>query len=279
MPQRKRASEISAGDCTPSEPGATGLTNTDSEVDRQTKFLTAGICSPEGEPEAYIRYTRLHDKSKYLVSRRTLLIEATQLWWSSPWDECVYLLVLLIAAIAAAPTAFAQTAPVLPAYAQAESGETRSISVTSGSKSSISFSNTSSLSSSVSTSASSGTITSATSSYKPKGSFSSKISDSLIPSSGISISTDNLSGSSSNINGTTESNKTSSAKVTGLESTIDLSFDSENEDAAINADASITENATGDYMTGNAGSGLNLSNNLSTEVETSSFSSSFMSAF
>ena len=117
----------------------------------------------------------------------------------------MYLLGLLLAVIAAAPTAFAQTAPVLPGYAQAENGQTKSISVTSGSKSSISFTNTSSLSSSVSTSASSGTVTSATSSYRPKGSFSSKISDSLIPSSGISISTDNLSGSSSNINGTTES--------------------------------------------------------------------------
>ena len=66
MPQRKRALEISAGDCTPSEPGVTGVTNTDSEVDHQTKFLTAGICSPEGAPEAYIRYGRLHKKANTL---------------------------------------------------------------------------------------------------------------------------------------------------------------------------------------------------------------------
>ena len=191
----------------------------------------------------------------------------------------MYLLGLLLAVIAAAPTAFAQTAPVLPGYAQAESGQTKSISVTSGSKSSISFTNTSSLSSSVSTSASSGTVTNATSSYRPKGSFSSKISDSLIPSSGISISTDNLSGTSSELDGSTESNTTSSAKVTGLEATVDLSFGSENENAAINADVSIADDANGDYMTGNAGSGLNFSNDLTTEVETSSFSSSFMSAF
>ena len=191
----------------------------------------------------------------------------------------MYLLLLLLTPLLVATSARAQVAPVLPTYAQAEAGETKSITVTSGTKSSVSFSNSSSLSTSVSTSGSSGTKASATSSYRPTGSFSSTISDSLVPASGISISTENTSKSFSDGSGTTESSTTGQATITGLESIVNLSFDSANDDATLSADVLIPETSSGDYMTGNAGAGLNLNNNLTADVETSSFSSSFMSSF
>ena len=200
-------------------------------------------------------------------------------------------LCLLAPSLALGPRAMAQVAPALPASMIAEPGQTKSNSLTSGQRSSLSISASSSIGTSVNMSATDG--------------YTSEVQTKFVPSSGqftssfggetgtIRADVSNIRSESANnysadgsglvVNGSKESSATGSAVVEGMSATVgatlnpsESSISASAKPIASNGQATSTAAGVGNS---NAAGSLNMNNAMNVDISNTSFSNAFSQAF
>ncbi len=187
--------------------------------------------------------------------------------------------------------AIAQVAPALPANMIAEPGQTKSNSLTSGQRSSLSISASSSIGTSVNMSSTDGYRSQVEAVFAPSaGQFTSSFGgdNGIIRadvnnvrsenSTNYSASSDGLS-----INGSKESSATGTALVEGMKSTIGATLNPA--ESSISASANpISNNGAGVTIApgvgnSNASGSLNMNNSMNVDISNTNFSSAFSQAF
>jgi len=197
-----------------------------------------------------------------------------------------------LGAILIAPTAVnAQTAPALPANMIAAPGETKSNSLSSGQRSTLTISTSSSFGSSVSLSATDGYSSSVSTQLTPSaGQLSSSFGgeDGVIKA-GVNnsrLETGNSWSSSADgnsINGSKESTAVGDANVEGIKANISIGLDPEG--TVIQAGAKPNEgttnmtSATSGFGNANASGSHNMTNSMNVDLQSTSFSNAFSQSF
>jgi hypothetical protein len=189
------------------------------------------------------------------------------------------------------PGAFGQTAPALPASMIAETGQTKSNSLTSGQRSTLTISTSSSIGTSVNISATDGYTSQVQSSLTPlTGAFSSSfggqtgiikanitnLQDST--GSGYTATGDGL-----QVNGSKESQASGSVTVEGINANVNTTLDPTR--TSLNASASPTSGAGKSVTTAagvgnsNASGSISMNNGMNVDVSNTTFSNAFSQAF
>jgi hypothetical protein len=177
----------------------------------------------------------------------------------------------------------AQSAPALPASMIAGRGETKSNSLTTGQRSSLSISNSSSIGSSVNVSATDGYNAKVNTSFVPSsGNFTSSFGgeNGIIRADVTNIRSETATGYTSTgdglqTNGSRDSVASGEALVEGIKANISTALDP----AKTNISATADAGAAGDVGNSNAAGSLNMNNSMNVDVSNTNFSNAFSQAF
>lgn len=194
-------------------------------------------------------------------------------------------------ALASTEAVKAQTAPALPANMVAAPGETKTNSLSSGQRSTLSISTSSSFGSSVNISATDGYGASVSTQLTPSaGQFSSSFGgETGLIQVGVNnnrVETGNAwsaAADGSAISGSKESSAIGDAKVEGIKSAISVELDPAGTvlkaSAAPNEATAGTSSATSGFGNANASGGHNMSNSMNVDLQSTSFSNAFSQSF
>lgn len=190
-----------------------------------------------------------------------------------------------------APRSLAQVAPALPASMIAEPGQTKSNSLTSGQRSSLSISASSSIGTSVNMSATDGYSSQVQAIFAPSsGQFTSSFGgdNGIIRADVSNVRSENASNYSADstglvVNGSKESSATGTAVVEGISAAIGATLNPA--ESSISASASPVANTGQAAATpagvgnSNAAGSLNMNNSMNVDISNTSFSNAFSQAF